>query len=143
MKIAHKLLVVPTAALACLLCLGGLSYFSMQANERRLLDLKDVTFAALQLASQQSITLGQVHASTYARIAIAGSLSEEDLKKYGAQANASLAAIGAELDKLKTMPGAGEAAQAAAFPAVQANAWLLHAGGKTKVAPDTVGIPKP
>jgi tripartite-type tricarboxylate transporter receptor subunit TctC len=40
-------------------------------------------------------------------------------------------------------PAAGEAAQAAVFPAVQANAWLLHAGGKTKVAPDTVGIPKP
>lgn len=40
-------------------------------------------------------------------------------------------------------PVAGEAAQAAAFPAIQANAWLLHATGKTKVAPDTVGIPKP
>jgi len=26
---------------------------------------------------------------------------------------------------------------------VQANAWLLHNGGKTKVSPDTVGIPKP
>ncbi len=40
-------------------------------------------------------------------------------------------------------PSSGDAAQAAAFPAVQANAWLLHSGGKTKVAPDTVGIPKP
>jgi hypothetical protein len=40
-------------------------------------------------------------------------------------------------------PASGEAAQAAAFPAVQANAWLLHNGGKTKVSPDTVGIPKP
>ncbi len=40
-------------------------------------------------------------------------------------------------------PLAGEAAQKAAFPAVQANAWLMHAGGKTKVAPDSVGIPKP
>jgi hypothetical protein len=40
-------------------------------------------------------------------------------------------------------PSAGAAAQKAAFPAVQANAWLLHAGGKTKVSPDTVGIPKP
>ena len=30
-----------------------------------------------------------------------------------------------------------------ALPAVQANVWLLHAGGKTKVSPDTVGIPKP
>jgi tripartite-type tricarboxylate transporter receptor subunit TctC len=40
-------------------------------------------------------------------------------------------------------PLAGNSAQKAAFPAVQANAWLMHAGGKSKVAPDTVGIPKP
>ncbi|MYM80701.1 HAMP domain-containing protein [Duganella sp. FT50W] len=117
MKIAHKLLIVPAAALAGLLCLGGLSYFSMHANERRIQDLKDVTFVALQQASQQSISLGQVHAATYARIAIAGSLSEDELKKYGAQANDGLAAIASELDKLKTMPGAAEAAQA--LPLVQ------------------------
>lgn len=40
-------------------------------------------------------------------------------------------------------PLSGQDAQKAAMPAVQANAWLLHAGGKTKVSPDTVGIPKP
>ena len=40
-------------------------------------------------------------------------------------------------------PVAGDAAQAAAMPAIQANAWLLHSTGKTKVAPDTVGIAKP
>lgn len=37
----------------------------------------------------------------------------------------------------------GEAAQKAVFPAVQANVWNLQAAGKTKVSPDTVGIPKP
>ena len=37
----------------------------------------------------------------------------------------------------------GEDAQKAVWPAVQVNAWNLHAGGKTKVSPDTVGIPKP
>ncbi len=41
------------------------------------------------------------------------------------------------------LPLSGEAAQQAVFPAVQANAWNLHASGKTKVSPDTVGIPKP
>lgn len=40
-------------------------------------------------------------------------------------------------------PQYGEAAQKAVFPAVQANAWLLFDGGKAKVSPDTVGIPKP
>jgi tripartite-type tricarboxylate transporter receptor subunit TctC len=58
-------------------------------------------------------------------------VNNEALKKYAANRGALFA------------PAAGEAAQTAAFPAVQANAWLLHAGGKTKVAPDTVGIAKP
>jgi tripartite-type tricarboxylate transporter receptor subunit TctC len=57
--------------------------------------------------------------------------NNEALKKYAANRGALFA------------PSFGEAAQAAAFPAVQANAWLLHSGGKTKVSPDTVGIPKP
>src|SRR6476659_1484089 len=39
-------------------------------------------------------------------------------------------------------PSSGEAAQKAVFPAIQANAWLLFNGGKAKVSPDTVGIPK-
>jgi len=40
-------------------------------------------------------------------------------------------------------PQYGEAAQKAVFPAIQANAWVLFEGGKAKVSPDTVGIPKP
>lgn len=40
-------------------------------------------------------------------------------------------------------PVAGDAALTAAMPAIQANAWLLHSTGKTKVSPDTVGLPKP
>jgi tripartite-type tricarboxylate transporter receptor subunit TctC len=55
----------------------------------------------------------------------------EALKKYATSRGALFA------------PTSGQDAQKAAMPAVQANAWLLHAGGKTKVAPDTVGIPKP
>ena len=40
-------------------------------------------------------------------------------------------------------PMAGDAARAAAFPAIQAYAWTQQAAGKAKVSPDTVGIPKP
>ncbi|MYN37829.1 HAMP domain-containing protein [Duganella sp. FT109W] len=112
MKIAHKLLIVPAAALTALLCVGILSYLSMQENERRMQSLKDVTFNALQQASQQSIALGQLHAATYARIAIAGSLSEDELKRYGEQTSTGLVAISKELTELKALPGATEAAQA-------------------------------
>lgn len=40
-------------------------------------------------------------------------------------------------------PVAGDDAVKAAMPAIQGYAWLLHEGGKSKVAPDTVGIPRP
>jgi len=57
--------------------------------------------------------------------------TSDAIKKYAASRGALFA------------PVAGDAAQKAAFPAVQANAWLMHEAGKTKVAPDTIGIPKP
>ncbi len=57
--------------------------------------------------------------------------SNENLKKY-AQGRGALFA-----------PMAGDAAQAAVFPAIQAYAWTQQAAGKAKVSPDTVGIPKP
>jgi hypothetical protein len=40
-------------------------------------------------------------------------------------------------------PVSGDAAIKAAMPAIQSYAWLLQDSGKAKVAPDTVGIPKP
>ncbi len=54
-----------------------------------------------------------------------------EMKKYCAQHGALLA------------PVAGEAAQKAAFPAVQANAWMLYDTKQAKISPATVGIPKP
>jgi len=55
----------------------------------------------------------------------------EALKKYAASRGALF------------NPLYGEAAQKAVFPAVQANVWNLYNSGKTKVSPDSVGIPKP
>lgn len=40
-------------------------------------------------------------------------------------------------------PLAGAEAQKAVFPAVQKNAWQAFEGGKAKVSPETLGIPKP
>lgn len=40
-------------------------------------------------------------------------------------------------------PSAGDAAMKAAMPAIQTTAWQLHDAGKSKVAPDKVGIAKP
>jgi tripartite-type tricarboxylate transporter receptor subunit TctC len=55
----------------------------------------------------------------------------EALKKYAVSRGALFA------------PVAGDAAQTAVFPAVQAYAWTQFDAGKAKVSPDTIGIPKP
>ncbi|HEY6135736.1 MAG TPA: tripartite tricarboxylate transporter substrate binding protein [Rubrivivax sp.] len=57
--------------------------------------------------------------------------NNEALKKY-AQGRGALFA-----------PMAGETAQNAVFPAIQAYAWTQQAAGKAKVSPDTIGIAKP
>jgi tripartite-type tricarboxylate transporter receptor subunit TctC len=68
-------------------------------------------------------TLDKIWATTMA--------NDEALKKYASGRGALFAPI------------AGEAAQKAVFPAIQVYAWSQQAAGKTKVSPDTVGIPKP
>jgi len=40
-------------------------------------------------------------------------------------------------------PSFGDAAKKKVFPVVQMNTWLLYDAGKAKVAPDSVGIPRP
>jgi len=80
-------------------------------------------FVPKGVPAEVTATLEKIWASTI--------VNNDALKKYAANRGALFA------------PSAGEAAQTAAFPAVQANAWLLHSGGKTKVSPDTVGIAKP
>ena len=55
----------------------------------------------------------------------------ESIKKY-AQSN------GAQFSPLY-----GDEGTKAAMPAIQSTAWQLHAAGKSKVSPDTVGISKP
>jgi tripartite-type tricarboxylate transporter receptor subunit TctC len=40
-------------------------------------------------------------------------------------------------------PAQGAAAQQAVFPAIQKSAWQAFDGGKAKVSPDTLGIPRP
>ncbi|MTW34408.1 HAMP domain-containing protein [Pseudoduganella danionis] len=92
--------------------LGTVSYFSMQDNEGRIQDLKDTTFVALRTASQQSNVLGQIHSASYAKIAIAGSLTEAELASFGKQTSGELDKVASELGRLKDMTGANEAALA-------------------------------
>ena len=57
--------------------------------------------------------------------------SSDALRKYATSRGALFAPVG------------GDAALAAAMPAIAANAWLMQDTGKAKVSPDKVGIARP
>jgi tripartite-type tricarboxylate transporter receptor subunit TctC len=80
-------------------------------------------FVPKGVPAEVTATLDKVWASQMA--------NNDALKKY-AQSRGALFA-----------PMAGDTAQNAVFPAIQAYAWTQQAAGKAKVSPDTVGIPKP
>jgi tripartite-type tricarboxylate transporter receptor subunit TctC len=80
-------------------------------------------FVPRGVPAEVTATLDRIWASSMA--------NNEALRKY-AQGRGALFA-----------PMAGDAAQAAVFPAIQSYAWTQHAAGKAKVSPDTVGIAKP
>ena len=69
--------------------------------------------------------------ATLDRVWAAQMANNDALKKY-AQGRGALFA-----------PMAGDTAQSAVFPAIQAYAWTQQAAGKAKVSPDTVGIARP
>jgi putative tricarboxylic transport membrane protein len=57
--------------------------------------------------------------------------NSEALQKYAAERGALFT------------PYYGEDAQQRVWPTIQADAWMLHAAGRTKISPDEAGIPKP
>jgi hypothetical protein len=57
--------------------------------------------------------------------------NSEALKKYAAERGALFT------------PFYGEDAQKRVWPTIQADAWMLHAAGRTKMSPEELGIPKP
>jgi len=86
---------------------------------------------ALKTAQEKFDQAKQTYEAAEQKASDEAEKKSEALKKYAASRGALFA------------PASGEAAQKAVFPAVQANAWLLFEGGKAKISPDTVGIPKP
>lgn len=80
-------------------------------------------FAPKGVPSAVTATLDKIWASNMA--------GNEALRKYAQGRGAMFA------------PMAGDAAQAAVFPAIQSYAWTQQAAGKAKVSPDSVGIAKP
>lgn len=81
MKILHKMLLAPLSAMACLLLIGLLFYLSMQAQDKRLLQIKEQNFAEFSAASQQTILMSQLHSEIYGHIAIMASLDDAAVQR--------------------------------------------------------------
>jgi methyl-accepting chemotaxis protein-1 (serine sensor receptor) len=104
MKIVHKMFIAPVTAMLCVALIGVMAVVSMQQADRRMQDLKEVTFAGFRSASAQTIALGQIHAEVYARMAIMSSLDEKAIKDFTSDIDGKVNAVGAEVSKMQTDP---------------------------------------
>ncbi|MBI3229267.1 MAG: HAMP domain-containing protein [Burkholderiales bacterium] len=102
MKIIHKMFIAPITALFCLAVIGALSLIAMQHQEQRMVELKDVSFAAYRSAAGQTIALGQIHAEVYGKIAIMASLDENAVKQLTRNIEQRIDAVVAEFDKMQS-----------------------------------------
>ena len=104
MKIIHKMFIAPITAIVCLALIGALSLLAMQGQDKRMLELNDVTFSAFRSASAQTIALGQIHAEVYAKIAIMASLDEKAVKLFNQQLEQKIDGVLAEFSKMQSNP---------------------------------------
>ncbi len=81
MKILHKMLLAPLSAMLSLLLIGLLFFITMQAQDKRMVQLKDKNFAEFSQANQQTILLSQLHSEIYGHIAIMASLEESAVNR--------------------------------------------------------------
>ena len=111
MKIIHKMFVSPLIAI-CILCIVGvIAWLSLSASEQRLQTLSNTTFVNFESSSEQTILLGEIHASIYAKMVIIGSLDDAAIKKFTTETNQRLDEAVRFFDEMKTK--AQEKSQAA------------------------------
>jgi methyl-accepting chemotaxis protein-1 (serine sensor receptor) len=105
MKIVHKMFIAPAIAIVFLALLGVLSLNVMERQDQRMLYLNNVTFAGFKSASAQTITLGQIHAEVYSKIAIMASLDDQTIKVWSADVERKIDAVTAEFARMKVDQG--------------------------------------
>lgn len=105
MKIVHKMFIAPTMAIVFLALLGALSLGVMERQDQRMRYLNGVTFAGFKSASAQTITLGQIHAEVYSKIAIMASLDDQAIKAWSIDVERKISEVAAEFTRMTADQG--------------------------------------
>jgi methyl-accepting chemotaxis protein len=81
MKVWHKILVAPGAAILFLLVLGATAYSVLTRQNAALVDLFENRFGSYQLAARSAQEIGEVHSGVYRLFNWIGNLKEDKIKQ--------------------------------------------------------------
>jgi methyl-accepting chemotaxis protein len=81
MKVWHKILVAPGAAILFLLVLGATAYSVLTRQNAALVDLFENRFGSYQLAARSAQEIGEVHTGVYRLFNWIGNLKEDKIKQ--------------------------------------------------------------
>src|SRR5512135_133407 len=81
MKVWHKILVAPGAAILFLLVLGATAYSVLTRQNAALVDLFGNRFGSYQLAARSAQEIGEVHSGVYRLFNWIGNLKEDKVKQ--------------------------------------------------------------
>ena len=93
MKILHKILVAPAAAIAFLMLVGVISYGVLTRQHEALGDLYGTRFTNYQLAAESSQRISEVHSNVYRLFTWMANLDDAQIKRLTSEEDARIAAV--------------------------------------------------
>jgi len=110
MKVWHKILVAPGAALLCLLALGAMAYVVLSRQHVALDDLFNTRFGGYRIAAQSAQEVSEVHSNVYRLFTWIGNLKDDQIKKITAEQDAKIDAVAKRIGEFAKTAGS-EAAE--------------------------------
>ena len=105
MKIWHKILVAPAAAISFLMILGVVSYSVLTHQQSALDEVFKVRFGGYQLAANSAQEVTEVHANVYRLFTWVGNLKEDKIKQITNEQKAKIDAVTSQITEFSVRPG--------------------------------------
>ena len=105
MKIWHKILVAPAAAISFLMILGVVSYSVLTHQHSALDEVFKVRFGGYQLAANSAQEVTEVHANVYRLFTWVGNLKEDKIKQITNEQKAKIDAVTSQITEFSVRPG--------------------------------------
>jgi methyl-accepting chemotaxis protein len=109
MKVWHKIIVAPGAAVLCLLALGAMAYIVLHRQHGALDELFNTRFGSYRVAAQAAQEVSEVHSNVYRLFTWIGNLKEGQIKKVAGEQAAKIDGVMKKVGEFGKLEGRDDA----------------------------------